>query len=232
VGLVGRFGRGAELGIAPTVEVTAVERTEGRIVAGLPGDAEVFDPQWFAGGDALAVLRHEDRAVNPRQGFRWENRAGVRVGVAGSGETFAPLASALAVYLSPRLDPQVTLALRVGAAHVAGDFPFYEAATLGGEANLRGYRSTRFSGRSALYQNAELRVGLLDFRTYAAGGTLGVLGFVDNGRVWADGQGSTVWHQGYGGGVWADLFDLVLLRGTVAASAEGTFVNIGLGFLY
>jgi outer membrane translocation and assembly module TamA len=98
--------------------------------------------------------------------------------------------------------------------------------------NLRGYRSTRFSGRSSLYQNAELRIALLNVRTYAAGGTLGLLGFVDNGRVWADGEGSTVWHQGYGGGLWMNLFDLILLRGTIGASDEGTFVNIGFGFLY
>jgi outer membrane translocation and assembly module TamA len=232
VGLGRTFGEGAEFGLGPAAEVNLVDRTEGRILAALPEDAEVFDPQGFAGGDGSLVLHHEDRAVNPRRGFRWENRAGVRAGVVNASDVFAPLASALAVYLSPSLDPQLTLALRVGAQHVAGDFPFYEAATLGGEENLRGYRSTRFSGRSAFYQNAELRIGLLAFRTYAAGGTLGVLGFVDNGRVWADGESSTVWHQGYGGGLWANFFDFVLLRGTVGASEEGTFVNIGLGFLY
>ena len=232
VGLGRTFGEGAEVGLAPAAALNLVDRTEGRILAGLPEDAEVFDPQGFAGGDGFLILYHADRAVNPRRGFRWENRAGVRAGVVNASDVFAPLASDLAVYLSPSLDPQITLALRVGASHVAGDFPFYEAATLGGEENLRGYRSTRFSGRSAFYQNAELRIGLLDFRTYAAGGTFGVLGFADNGRVWADGESSTVWHQGYGGGVWANFFDLVLLRGTIGASEEGTFVNIGLGFLY
>jgi len=231
-GVAWRPRESAEFGLAPVVEVTAVEQTEGRILGGLPEESEVFDPQWFAGGDASVVLHHADRDVNPRQGFRWENHAGVRVGVSGASDTFAPLASAFTLYLSPRLDPQITLALRAGAAHVAGDFPFYEAATLGGESTLRGYRSTRFSGRSSLYQNAELRIALLNVRTYAAGGTLGLLGFVDNGRVWADGEGSTVWHQGYGGGLWMNLFDLILLRGTIGASDEGTFVNIGFGFLY
>ncbi|MEP0546021.1 MAG: BamA/TamA family outer membrane protein [Rhodothermales bacterium] len=226
------FREGAAFGLGPAAEVTFVEQTEGRILGDLPADAEVFDGQAFVGGDAFAVLHYEDRLVNPQRGFRWENRAGIRTGVANAGDTFAPLSSALAVYLSPSLSPQVTLALRVGAEHVAGDFPFYRAATLGGVENLRGYRSTRFAGRSAFYQNAELRIALLDFRTYAAGGTLGVLGFVDNGRVWADGEGSSTWHQGYGGGLWVNLFDLALLRGTVGVSPEGALVNIGLGFLY
>ncbi len=232
VGLALSYASGVEIGLAPAAQVTKVERGEDRVLGGLPAEAELFDYQWFAGGDGLLLLHHEDRPGNPLQGFRWENRAGILTGVGGTGDTFAPLTSALSVYLSPSLDPQITLALRVGASHIAGDFPFYEAATLGGVENLRGYRSTRFSGRSALYQNAELRLGLLDFRTYVAGGTLGVLGFVDNGRVWADGQASKEWHQGYGGGLWVNLFDLILLRGTVGASKEGTLVNVGLGFLY
>ena len=223
---------GAEFGLGPAAEATFVEQTAGRILGDLPANAEVFDGQVFVGGEAFASLYHQDRLLNPQRGFRWENRAGVRTAVANASGTFAPLSSALAVYLSPSLSPQVTLAVRVGATHVAGDFPFYRAATLGGAENLRGYRTTRFSGRSALYQNAELRVALLNFRTYAAGGTLGVLGFVDNGRVWADGEDSSTWHQGYGGGLWVNLFDLAVVRGTVGVSSEGTFVNIGLGFLY
>ncbi len=231
-GLELNLTRGLNFGVLPAAEVTRVERSPDRIV-GLPGVADdVFDEQAFVGGNGLLVLEHADRAVNPRQGFRWENRATVRTGVWNTGDTFGTLASALTAYLSPSLRPQVTLALRVGAEHVAGDFPFYRAASLGGTTNLRGYRSTRFSGRSALWQNAELRLGLGQFRTYAAAGSFGLVGFADNGRVWADGEDSSAWHQGYGGGLWLNLFDLVLVNGTVGVSEEGTFVNVGFGFLY
>ncbi len=231
-GLELNLKRGLRVGLTPAADLTVVDRDSTRI-AGQPGVGEGRgNAQWYAGADGLLAFGHADRLVNPRQGFGWENRARVRTGVAGTGDTFAALSSAVTVYLSPSLRPQVTLALRAGAEHVAGDFPFYEAATLGGTQNLRGYRSTRFAGRSALFQNAEVRLGLGQFRTYAAAGSFGALAFVDNGRVWADGESSSAWHQGGGGGLWLNLFDFVLASGTVGFSADGTFVNIGLGFLY
>ncbi len=224
--------RGLRFGVSPAAEVTLVDQDPDR-VTGLPGVVgDMDDEQAFAGGNALLIFEHADRAVNPRQGFRWENHAGLRAGVWNADNTFGTFASAITAYLSPSLQPQITLALRAGAEHIEGDFPFYRAATLGGTTNLRGYRSTRFAGRSALYQNAELRIGLGQFQTYAAAGSFGIVGFVDNGRVWADGEDSSVWHQGYGGGLWMNLFDLVLVNGTVGFSDDGTLFNVGFGFLY
>ena len=231
-GLELNLRRGIRLGLSPAADLTRVSRDDDGIVGSALVSGESFAAVGFAGGDALLAFEHADRPVNPRQGFRWENSAGVRAGVLNTGDTFGTLASALTAYLSPSLRPQVTLALRVGGEHVAGDFPFYEAATLGGTTTLRGYRSTRFAGRSALWQNAEVRLGLGQFRTYAATGSYGLVGFLDNGRVWADGEASSAWHQGVGGGVWLNLFDLALLNGTVSFSEEGTFVNVGFGFLY
>ncbi|MEM1043076.1 MAG: BamA/TamA family outer membrane protein [Bacteroidota bacterium] len=223
--------RGLRLGLLPAADLTIVDRDPDLLeLNGVTED--VFEEEAFAGGDARLIFEHADRMVNPRQGFRWENRAGVRSGILNTSDTFGTLESMLTAYLSPSLQPQVTLALRVGAEHIVGDFPFYRAATLGGTTNLRGYRSTRFSGRSAFYQNAELRVGLARFTTYAAAGSFGLVGFVDNGRVWADGERSSVWHQGYGGGLWMNLFDMILVNGTVGVSEEATIFNVGVGFLY
>ena len=78
-----------------------------------------------------------------------------------------------------------------------GGFPFFRASTLGGKYNLRGHRSTRFTGRSSAFNNLDLRIGLFRFSTYAAVGEVGLLGFHDLGRVWTDGEESDVWHQAY-----------------------------------
>ena len=43
-------------------------------------------------------------------------------------------------------------------------------------------------------------------------GMLGVLGFIDVGRVWTDGETSKKWHSGYGGGIWYDIVGEVVLR--------------------
>ena len=234
LGLETDLAPGATLRLLPTASMAKVDPDDDTILSDpASGYADAFTDEWFAGGDAGLALERVDRATNPRQGFRWENTVGVRAGVRNADGTFGTLASDLAVYVSPSLAPQVTLALRAGATHLIGDgFPFYHAATLGGTENLRGFRSTRFTGRTAAYQNAELRVQLFGFQTYAATGDLGLIGFVDNGRVWADGEGSSTWHQGYGGGLWMNLFDLIVLSGTVGVSDEGTFVNVGTGFQF
>ena len=234
LGVEAELAPGATVELLPSVSVAKVDPAEGTIFAD-PGSglARDFEDEWYAGGDAALILERVDRSANPRQGFRWQNRAGVRVAARNADGAFGTLDTDLAVYFSPSLAPQVTLALRTGATHLLGDdVPFYHAATLGGTENLRGYRSTRFTGRTAAYQNAEARLQLFDFQTYAATGDFGLIGFVDNGRVWVRGEDSSTWHLGYGGGLWLNLYDLFIVSGTVAFSEEGPFLNVGTGFRF
>ena len=142
------------------------------------------------------------------------------------------MANDLTVIGSPSLSPQVTLAVRAGAEHNLGSFPFWAAASLGGNANLRGYRGTRFAGRTAFFQNIELRTRLFTYSTYLAVGEAGILAFLDNGRVWTDGESSKRWHQGYGGGIWATLFDRATVSSWIGASSEEVTYTLKLGFQY
>jgi len=86
--------------------------------------------------------------------------------------------------------PGLTLATRFGGTANFGDYEFFQAATLGGLANLRGYGRTRFAGQQSAYNNTEVRVQLVRIRSYLLPATFGVLGFHDVGRVWAPGEGS------------------------------------------
>ena len=154
------------------------------------------------------------------------------IGLNSASENYHTLASNLSLYVSPSLAPQWTIALRGGGAHTFGDFPFYAANTLGSSENLRGFRSTRFSGRSSFYTNAELRGKLFHFARYLGFGDVGILGFLDNGRVWTDGESSTVWHSGYGGGLWFEAFDSTVLTGTMGFSEEENMFALSFGFLF
>ena len=220
--------------LGPTFHFTDVAQDEDRFVtrpqAGVsPGS---FESQIFAGLDATLTLDAVDDSVNPKQGFRLTGTADFNRGVRRSDDSYSTLAAALAVYLSPLFEPQVTVAARLGGARTLGAFPFYDANTLGGLKNLRGYRSTRFAGRSSLFANTEIRLRLFDFAGYLARGRLGALGFFDAGRVWTDGERSDVWHRGYGGGLWAHVFDQAVLTGTVGFSGESRIFAFGLGFFY
>jgi hemolysin activation/secretion protein len=98
--------------------------------------------------------------------------------------------------------------------------------------HLRGYRKTRFTGDKSFFQNFETRLQLAKFNAYLFPAKLGILGFVDNGRVWAKGESSKTWHVGYGGGVWMSIFDKLIVTTTYALSKESHFINFKLGFFY
>jgi hemolysin activation/secretion protein len=139
-------------------------------------------------------------------------------------------------YLTPNFPFQLTWAGRIGGAHNFGDYRFYQANTLGGTTNLRGYRITRFAGRSSVYANFEARVKLADFSVYLFPGTFGILGLIDHGRVFSDNDASRKLfqdlHRGVGGGIWFDLAKKGLVSGTYSFGEKERLVNLNFGFLF
>jgi outer membrane protein assembly factor BamA len=103
---------------------------------------------------------------------------------------------------------------------------------LGGTTNLRGYRSTRFSGRTSLYLNTELRLNVIKIGGDVLPGMLGLLGFFDVGRVWTDGESSKLWHNGYGFDVSYDIVGEIVVRFSVGFSNEDTTYLFGSGFFF
>jgi len=126
------------------------------------------------------------------------------------------------------------LAFRLGGSINFGDYEFFQASTLGGSTNLRGYRSTRYSGDATVYQNSEFRFKLSDFSTYFAKGEFGILAFNDVGRVWLEGEDSNMWHHGYGGGIWVSPFSVAVLTACYERSNDelGGLFTLRFKFLF
>ncbi len=93
------------------------------------------------------------------------------------------------------------LALRLGGEKIWGDYPFYEAAFLGGSTSLRGYDRQRFAGDASLYAGSELRLYFGTFK-FLVPVMYGPLAFAETGRVFLDGEDSSAWHSSAGGGLW------------------------------
>jgi len=123
--------------------------------------------------------------------------------------------------------------LRTGVATNVGDgYAFYQANTLGGTENLRGYRRDRFAGKTSVYNNAELRYRLDYFKGYFFRGEWGLLSFFDCGRVWMPGESSREWHSGYGGGVWFLPYNKMAFTVTYGVSGESSILALKAGFLF
>ena len=85
-----------------------------------------------------------------------------------------------------------------------GDYPYFDAAFVGGGSTLRGWRQERFAGDGSVYGSAELRFFLTKFFLLLPG-DLGAFGLADAGRVYLSGESSDTWHTGFGGGLWVSF---------------------------
>lgn len=119
----------------------------------------------------------------------------------GNAHPFAKISGEFRDYI-PLVPSRLSrLALRVGGEKIWGDYPFYEAAFLGGSASLRGYDQQRFAGDASLYAGSELRISFGTFK-FLVPVMYGPLAFVETGRVFLEGEDSRAWHSSAGAGLW------------------------------
>ncbi len=212
-----------------------VENTDGRYISNLPEnglDPEVFETQDYAGLNARYQFDTRDSKTLPTRGIYWNTNASFFYDLDNAVKTFNQLSSDLSLFLSFRKPHRMVIALRVGGSMNVGDYEFFQASSLGGMTNLRGFRATRFSGDASLYQNSEIRFKLFNFSTYFARGEFGVIGFNDVGRVWLEGENSNRWHHGYGGGIWISPFSVSVISATFERSKDELNGLFSLKFKY
>ena len=119
-------------------------------------------------------------------------------------EVFGAVEGRLAGSLGLGSSERVVIAAQVGGRKVWGDFPWHEAAFVGGKDTLRGYAEQRFAGEEAAFGSVELRVRVLEGK-FLFPGRVWLLGLADMGRVWDDGEHSNEWHDAYGGGAVVEM---------------------------
>ncbi|MEM6803612.1 MAG: hypothetical protein AAF696_19565, partial [Bacteroidota bacterium] len=203
---------------------------------------EDFDGKQFGGLKIQYDYNTTDYDFAPRKGVKINAGATAFRRLTESSfydnSNFLRLKASVSGYLTVRPLASV-FALRIGGATLLGDdFEFYQANSLGGlsmllnDPNLRGYRRNRFSGRSSFYQNLEVRTSILKVPNYVATFRLGIMGTIDNGRVWLDGEDSSTWHQGYGFGIWVAPLDAMILAIQWTTSEEDGLLAFNYGFRF
>ena len=192
----------------------------------------IFSTQYYGQLSTGFSINDIDNPVNPQYGFKLSLNSTANLGLNEDSKTHVNLNSATAFYVSGSGKRQFTFAGRFGSDHIVGNFPFYKANTIGASQNLRGFSNQRFTGRTTVYSNAEIRVELVDFYKYLLGGKGGVITFFDAGRVWTDSEKSSTLHKGYGGGVWFNLFDQMLISATYGVSGNENSFEIKAGFFF
>ncbi len=201
-------------------------------------------PDRYVTADSLAVLGDDKSFVGETLSFDVDMRnrpssstSGWYLSMRGrnshalsKGVPFQKISAEARVFLTPPFASVLTLALRAGGEKLHGNFPFYEAAFLGGFGSLRGFNTERFAGDASLFGNADLRLSLFRMKILVPT-TVGVFGFADAGRVWVDDVSPGSWNVGVGGGIsLAPLTPENTISLAFAHSKDGMFIVGGLGF--
>ncbi|MEO8622047.1 MAG: BamA/TamA family outer membrane protein [bacterium] len=186
-----------------------------------------------------------DREIGTHGG-NWSEVLVQRAGrVAGGDQVFTRITGSVRQYVP--LASTVTLAERVVMQTLRGEpaiseifavqSSFRDDEVLGGATSIRGIPKNRYVGKGVAFANSELRWSAASFALAGKPTRLVLSGFVDAGRVWADGldlsQVGSDLHVGYGGGVRAAIGPSFVIATDVGHSSQSmAAVYIGLGYLF
>ena len=191
----------------------------------------VFGTKFFTGASFGVEFDNRDRKDLPQSGLYFATDWGWKHEIGKGSNQFLKSSNVFSVYKTI-LNNRLTLANRVGSDIVWGSPYFYQHTQLGGEGSLRGYNSKRFTGKSSLYNNFDLRLKVWELNSYILPATFGAIGFYDVGRVWMTGEQSNKWHNGYGGGIYISPANLFIFQAVIGVSKEAVLPYLRLGMSF
>jgi hypothetical protein len=218
------------LSMGASLRYASTELDSGRFIA----TAKPYGTGVFGQVGAREGIVYDSRDVvgNATRGLFVSVQGAQYPGVWSTRSAFSAVRSQAATYLRAPGPLEPVFAFRVGGEKLWGDFPFSDAAFVGGASTVRGLAEQRYAGGASLYGNAELRVFLTKF-FFLLPGDLGAFGLADAGRVYQSGERSDLWHEGFGGGLWvsflgrANTFSLAAAR---SRERNGIYFRTGLLF--
>jgi len=204
-------------------------------ILGKPGalgldSSEVYAVKTYVGGKLGVEIDNLNNPVFPTRGIRWTNTFSMTQPLNRNSQAINKLESDMVVYASLKIPARIVGVIKLGGGHIFNDsIEYFQALTLGQNNVLRGFRKNRFSGHSVAYGSLELRIKLLEGKSYVLPGQVGVIAFNDIGRVWYRGEQSRKWHNVIGGGLYYNPFNLVIVSATIGVSPEETVFNFSIG---
>ena len=189
----------SDISLGPIVRYTKTDSTAGRFIA----ENRPFGFPTFGQLGLKLRAKYDTRVypdtLKPRAILEFIGSGYPGIWDAQSGYT--SLAGSLSTFLTLKVPKRPVIALRGGGKKLWGDFPYFDAAFLGGSQSLRAEDKQRWAGDASVYGNAELRVPVAQFPLIVPL-DVGLIGFYDAGRVYVNGDSPGGWHRTTGGGVW------------------------------
>ncbi|HVF38911.1 MAG TPA: hypothetical protein VM939_03350 [Gemmatimonadaceae bacterium] len=146
-------------------------------------------------------------------------------------ESYRDLSGHAATFITMPFLTRPVIALRGGGKKLFGDFPYFDAAFIGGSGSLRTEHRQRYAGDASLFGSAELRVPIAKF-AFILPLDVGALGFIDMARVYVDGESPGGWHRGTGVGGWIGLVNAATNVNVVTTNHPDRKIQVSMGFAF
>ncbi|GGZ33096.1 hypothetical protein GCM10007049_28410 [Echinicola pacifica] len=198
-------------------------------------DVDINDlnhPKFYGGLDMRFEVDETDNKHMPNRGLRFYNQLTHLAGLNANSHSTTQWNSEVSFYWSRQIPSIITWATRFGGGVTWGEYEFFQAQTLGGLDNLRGYRRKRYAGNSMIYNNTEARIRFRDFQTRLFPASTGLVVFHDIGRVWYAPEDSHKWHNSLGVGVWLAPLNSLVVSGDLAFGQEETLFTFNFGYQF
>ena len=233
-GFVNETPFGSYFSYKGTFEGVKVEDSPGRFVSEeFSPDSDFYSRKYFLGLNALYKYESYDDVLNPTRGMKFLLNLGAKANADQIKDHFGYFKSSLEFYNALTRDRKLVLNTKAHTHLLMGDdYQFYQAAQLGDDKGLRGFRRDRFTGKSAFAAGADLRYSFNEFETHFLPMQIGIFGGYDLGRVWYDNESSHRWHDDYGGGFWINSADAINATFSLFDSKDGLRFSAGLGLKF
>jgi hypothetical protein len=188
-------------------------------------------PYGFGKFDQVGVLldlHHDgrDRPANPHRGFTVDLSGAAYPAFGSLRSPFEKISALSTAYFTIPALSRPVLAVRAGAEQLFGEFPYYEAAALGGSSTIRTLQQREFVGDAALHGGSELRLPVARF-PFIVPLDVGLLGVAEAGRIYMNGSSPGGWHSMAGTGMWVGFRDASNAISVIVTNQRARRVMVG-----
>ncbi len=212
-------------------EAITVEETQNRFINTFLASSNIDNSKSFVSVDAEYSYSNQDNNAFPTMGITTSLHTGYTASINSNPESYGFVIPSIAFDYKLVSSGRLVLATKWKAHfNIGNGYEFYQAASIGGLDGLRGFRNQRFTGKTAYYQNTDVRYNLAKIKTGILPMYIGVFGGYDYGKVWFPDLDSNQWNTSAGGGFFLNASDIASANFSLFNSEDGLRFTFGIGF--
>ncbi|MBO6605753.1 metallophosphoesterase [Psychroserpens sp.] len=235
--LIKRGDYGSKWEVSFNFQSIEIENTAGRFISTLFPVGFEPDRDNFVNSEISYEFTNVDEAAYPTLGLDFDLRFGYTQNLDNSNN-FSYLIPSLGIAHKIDASGDLVFTTRVqGQFNFGDEYEFYQAANLGANNGLRGFRNQRFSGKRAFFHSSDIRYNLKRVKTSLIPIEYGIFGGFDYGRVWVDDNlvlnpdfNDNTLNTSVGGGVFLNMVDMLSLNLGLFTSSDNLRFSFGFGF--